>query len=78
MANLSGCQQQAVAHAIDADVVADGGEVLRSFADERANQILRHAAQSETANHDRRAVEDVADGFIGIGYYFVHRARDSK
>ena len=73
--DLSGGEQQAHAEAVDAGVVADGGEIFRAFADQRANQVFRDAAQSEPAHHDGGAVEDVSDGFVGIGYDFVHGIR---
>ena len=43
--------------------------------DQRADQVLRHAAQAEAANHDGRAVKHVADGLIRIGHNFVHSVR---
>src|SRR5580698_10563695 len=62
------------AEAVDTNVVADGGQILHSFADQGPNQILGDAAQSESAHHDDRAVEHVANGFIGIGNNFVHES----
>ena len=70
--DLSVGEQQSHAVAVDADVVADGGEILRAFAMQGADQIFRHAAESETAEHDGGAVKDVSDGLVGVGYDFVH------
>ena len=47
-------------------------EILGAFADQGADQIFGHAAESEAADHDGGAVEDVADGFVGVGDDFVH------
>ena len=44
MNDLSRGQQQAVAHAIDPDIVADGMQIPGALAHQRANQVLRHAA----------------------------------
>ena len=74
-ADLSGGEQQAHAQAVDANVVADGGEVLDPFANQCANQILRDAAQAESADHDGGAVEDVVNGLVRIGDDSVHRER---
>ena len=73
LTNLAGREQQAHAQAVDADVVADGGEILHALADQGANQVFRDATQPEAANHDGGAVEDVLDGLVGAGYDFVHR-----
>src|SRR5581483_6277712 len=73
--NLPRCQQQAHSVSVHANVIADGGEILRSFANESSDEILRNTAQTEAADHDGCAVRNVADGFIGTGYNFVHRKR---
>src|SRR5262249_39775022 len=72
MLDLSGGQKKTIAYAIDTDVVADGGEIFRALAGERANQVLWHATQAEATDHDGRAVENIADRFVGVGYDFVH------
>jgi len=73
MHDLTGGQQQAVSDAIDADIIADGAQILCAAADERTNEILWHAAEAKTANHDGRAVKDVANGIIRVGHHFIHR-----
>ena len=76
--DLAGGEQQAVAQSVHADVVADGREILRALADQGANQVFRDAAQSESANHDGGAIEDVFDGFVGVGYDFIHRKNSNR
>ena len=74
-ANLSRGQQQAHAEAVDAHVIADGGEILDAFADQGADQVLRDAAQAEAAHHDYGAVGDIADRFVDTADYLVHSER---
>ena len=64
--------KQAHAEAVDAGVVADGGEILHALAHQRANQIFGDAAEPEAADHDGGAVENIADGFVGIGDDLIH------
>src|SRR5262249_22567698 len=71
-ANLPRREQKAHAETVDADVVADGGEILHAFADEGANQVLRNTAESKAAKHYGGAVRNVADRLVGIGNDFVH------
>ena len=78
MPNLPRGQQQTVADSIHAHVVADGGQIPRALADQRANEVLRHAAQPKSADHNRGAVKHIANGLIRTGYNFVHSEEDSK
>jgi len=39
--------------------------------DERANQVLGHAGQSEATKHDGRAIGDVGDRFVTGSNDFV-------
>ena len=68
-------QQQPHAEAIDARVVADGGEVLDALAGKRADQVLRHPAQTESADHDGGAVEHILDRLFSARDNFVHSRR---
>ena len=70
--DLPGGEHQAQAEVVDADVVADGVQVLDAFFHERRDQVLRNAAQPEAADHDGRAIVDVVDRLIGVRNYLVH------
>src|SRR5579862_1859081 len=74
-ANLAGSKQQSDAETINASVIADGREILRSLAHQRPNQILRNAAQAESTEHDGSTVAHIANGIIGISNDFIHRVR---
>ena len=71
-ANLAGSEQKSHSVSVDANIVADGGEILCALTDQRANQVFRNTAQAEAANHDGRAIGYVADRFIGAGNNFIH------
>ena len=71
--NLSCRKQQTHTVSIHAHVVADCGEILCALARQRANQIFGNPAQAEAADHDCRAIRNIADGFIGIRNNFLHR-----
>ena len=62
--DLSVGEKQSHALAIDAGVVADGRQVLRALCVQGADQVFRHAAKSETADHDAGAIEHVANGLV--------------
>src|SRR5207248_10316656 len=70
--DLPRVQEDARAELIDARVVADDGEVLRTACVQRADQIFRNAAQAEAAHHDRRAVRYERDGRVGARQDLVH------
>jgi hypothetical protein len=44
-------QEETEAQAIDADVVANGEEILSALFYQRADQVLRHAAEAESTDH---------------------------
>ena len=44
-----------------------------AFADERGDQILGNAAQTEAAQHDRRAIFDIGHSVICAGHSLIHR-----
>ncbi len=54
--HLARLEQQPHAEIVDAGVVADDGEVLGAAGDQRTDQVLRNAAQTEPAGGDRHAV----------------------
>ncbi len=58
---------------IDTGVVGDRGETGHAFAHQRLNQILRYAAQSESADHEHGAILNIANRFVGTGHDFVHK-----
>jgi len=57
-------EQEPEAEAVYADVVGNGGEVLRPLLHQRANQVFRNAAQAEAADHDGGAVLDISDCLV--------------
>ena len=68
-------EQQSHTEAVDANVIADGGEVLNALAGKRADQVLRHPAQTKSTHHDGGAVKHVLDRLFGARYNFVHCRR---
>jgi hypothetical protein len=60
---------------VDTDVITDGGEILHATADQGTNQVFRNSAQPEPADHYRRAILNVADGFGGVSNQLVHRLK---
>src|SRR3569623_1925691 len=70
--HLAGVQQQAQSLAVDAAVVRDDRDPLHAAPVKRRDQVLGDAAQAEAAGHQRHAVLDVGDGFIGGGDGLVH------
>src|SRR5581483_1955279 len=73
LANLTCRKQQSHSEAVHPGIVADGGEVLDTFLDHRADQVLRNPAQPKSAHHDAGAVEDIAHRLVGISHQFVHK-----
>src|SRR3546814_12997917 len=41
-------------------IVVDDGKVARAMGDQRIDELVRHARGPEPADHDRRAIENVA------------------
>src|SRR6185436_19154797 len=70
--NLPRVEEDACAELVDADVVADDGEVFRAARVQRADEILRDAAEAEASHHDRRAVGDERRRRFGARQDFVH------
>ena len=73
LANLACGKQQADTETIHTSVVADGGEVLHTFAHQGANQIFWNTAEPKSAHHDACAIKHIADGLVCAGYDFVHK-----
>ena len=70
--DLPSGQHQAEAEVVDADVVADGVKVLDALLDQRADEVLRNAAQPEAPDHQRVAIFDVVNGLVCVRNYLVH------
>jgi hypothetical protein len=68
-------QQQSHAQAIDARIVADGSQVPDALTDKRADQVLRHPAQTESTNHNGGSGEHVLDRLFRARNNFVHSKR---
>ena len=66
-------EQQSHAVAIDAGIIADGGQILHAFVSQRADQVLGHPTQPKPSYHDGGPVEDVLNGLLGAGDDLVHR-----
>jgi hypothetical protein len=64
-ADLPGLQEQAEAPIIHAAVVRNGGQATDALPDERGDQVLGDSAETETADDERRALEDVPDRSVG-------------
>src|ERR1019366_7361434 len=60
-ADLSGVEHEAESKLVNANVVADGVEVLDAFLHQRPDEVLRNPAQPESADHDARAIVDISD-----------------
>src|ERR1017187_1795771 len=73
--NLAIGEKQSHAHAINTDVIADGGKVFGALAGEGADQVLGHAAQPESTNHDGGSLKHVLDRLVGARDNFVHGRR---
>ena len=76
--NLPSGKQHAHGISVHPHVVADGGEVLHTLANQGADQVLRNTTQAKSSDHDGGAIENVADGLVGVGNNFVHRGRIVK
>ena len=70
--DLTLLEKQADAEVIDTSVVADDGQVLRPFAADGGDQILRDAAQAEPAHKNGGAVGELGDGGVRGSDAFVH------
>src|SRR5204862_4007906 len=70
--DLPRVQKDARAKLVDARVVADDGESLRTAIVKRADQVLVNPTKAEAAHHDRRAVWNHRHGRVGIRQNFVH------
>ena len=57
-------EKQAQAGAVDSGIIADRREVFSALGGNCADQVLWHAAQSESAEHDSGAVEDVPEWLL--------------
>src|ERR1700686_1627644 len=56
-------------------IVADGGDVPRSFPRQRLNQVIRKARAAESSEHDLRAVGNIRHGLVEARIKFLlHRA----
>src|ERR1700686_203379 len=69
-------QQHAHAKTVYASVITDGREILDAFFSECANQVFRHAAQTEAAHHNGRSVEHVMDSLFSACDNFMHDSRE--
>ncbi len=73
LAHLAAREQQAHAEIVDARVVADDREPPDAAVDERLDQILRDAAQPESAGRDRHVVAQQAlQRFLRIRVDLLH------
>src|SRR6267143_1645909 len=56
-------------------IVADGGDVLRSFPRQRMDQVIRKARASESSEHNLRAVGNIRHSLVEASIQFLfHRA----
>src|SRR6185436_8584229 len=70
--NLPRVEEDARAELVDADVVADDGEVFCAARVLRADEILGDGAEAEAPHHDRRAVGDERRRRFGARQDLVH------
>src|SRR6266567_4167125 len=52
-------------------IVADGGDVLRAFARQCLNEVIRKARASESSDHDLRAIRNIRHSFVEAGEHFL-------
>ncbi len=70
--DLALLEQHADAEIVDASIVADDGEVLRAFAPDSSDQVLRDATEPEAAHEDGSAIVELLNGGVRGGDAFVH------
>ena len=63
---------------IDANIVADGGQVLGSFAQQCHDEVLWDAAQTEAPDHDGGSVVNVCYRLIRIFDDLLHTISSSR
>src|SRR5947209_4078331 len=70
----SGLQYESHAKTVYAHVVADAVQSFDAFSNESRDEVFRNTAESESAEHDSRAIRNIGDCFISVGIDLVHDA----